>query len=66
MHDCDYLQGWVMTFCLFVLWPPSFEGYCVSLNCFGLVCLVYNRGHYEVLTGSSVEAMSIPFTKSLL
>ena len=26
----------------------------------------FSRGHYEVLTGSSVEAMSIPFTRSLL
>ena len=26
--------------------------------------LVFNRGHCEVSTGSSVEAMSLPFTKS--
>ena len=25
------------------------------------VFLVFNRGHYEVSTGSNVEAMSIPF-----
>ena len=34
-----------------------------DISWFGLVC---NRGHCEVSTGSSVEAMSIPFTKSLL
>ena len=31
-----------------------------------LVWFGFNRGHYEVSTGSSVEAMSIPLTRSLL
>ena len=35
----------------------------ILMMCGLFVC---NRGHCEVSTGSSVEAMSIPFTKSLL
>ena len=31
-----------------------------------LVWFGFIRGHYEVSTGSSIEAMSIPFTRSLL
>ena len=38
----------------------------ITLFSFVLFWFGFNRGHYEVLTGSSVEAMSIPFTRSLL
>ena len=38
-----------------------------EINAIKIVGLVgFSRGHYEVSTGSSVEAMSIPFTRSLL
>ena len=30
-----------------------------------LVWFGFNRGHYVVSTGSNVEAMSIPYTRSL-
>ena len=47
-------------------WSPR-QKICLTTRIQYLVGLVgFNRGHYEVSTGSSIEAISIPFTKSLL
>ena len=64
LHNNIRIKIFIVKMCQILYLKVIVEEYIVFSK--RLVWFGFNRGHYEVSTGSSVEAMSIPFTRSLL